>query len=712
MNEFFPSVSLTNAFVFCGLSRNAATLDPARQLNVVVDKLSGEAVAARYLTRSFGTPARWLCAGDAYLSSSVDEWLSVTAETVFNNVPALLRQMVAFDDHLQMRTFVVGHAMTLADLNLWSMITTNLNVYKANKQHFPHVDRLYNFLADEPILAKLGRQYATTTAQAAEPKKQKEKKSSFVPLKNNPVMGKVMTRFPPEPSGYLHIGHAKALVLNAFYADQYKGQLRIRFDDTNPSKEKVEFEESILEDLATMGIEVDKKFHSYTSQHFDTILKYCDTLIREGKAFCDSQSQEVQKEQRYKREPSPLRDTPVEENLRLWDLMQKGEGEGLNCVVRLKIDPSNNNGSLRDPAIYRCVVDTPHNRTGDKYKVYPLYDFACPIVDSVEGVTHALRSQEYHEHNPLYEFVLQLLKLRFVQIEDFSRLNFQYALLSKRKLQWFVDEGYVSGWDSPAFPTIRGMIRRGLTVAALKSFMTDQGSSKSEVNMDMKHLWARNRTQIDPVAPRHMAVEDEFKVKLTLTNGPSTAAAVVVAKHPKNKDLGEHALVIADQLWLEGEDAALISENEEITLMGWGNCVVKKIERDGDRVAALTGEFNPEGDFKSTKLKVAWVPDVPDAVPVEVQEFDVLITKSKLEKEDKFEDFVNKKIVYSSMYLGSPTLRTAPKGETLQLQRRGYFKVDSALQEGKDSKAAVLIHVPDGHGKYVLSTAFSRAKGL
>jgi tRNA synthetases class I (E and Q), catalytic domain/tRNA synthetases class I (E and Q), anti-codon binding domain len=321
-------------------------------------------------------------------------------------------------------------------------------------------------------------------------------------------------------------------------------------------------------------------------------------------------------------------------------------------VVRLKIDPNNNNGSLRDPSIYRCVVDTLHNRTGDKYKVYPLYDFACPIVDSVEGVTHALRSKEYHEHNPLYEFVLKVLKLRFVQIEDFSRLNFQFTLLSKRKLQWFVDEGHVSGWDSPAFPTIRGMLRRGLSVAALKMFMTEQGSSKSDVNMEIKHLWSRNRVIIDPIAPRHLAVEDEFKVKLTLTNGPTTAAARVISKHPKNKELGEHALMLSSQLWLEGEDTKLMSEGEEITLMGWGNCVVKKIERDGDRVLSLTGEFNPNGDFKATKLKVAWVPAVDDVVPIEMQEFDILITKSKLEKDDKFEDFVNSKIVYKVFFFG------------------------------------------------------------
>jgi glutamyl-tRNA synthetase len=290
-------------------------------------------------------------------------------------------------------------------------------------------------------------------------------------------MGNVVTRFPPEPSGYLHIGHAKAALLNQYFAEQYKGKLIIRFDDTNPSKEKVEFEDSIKEDLKLIGITADAVTH--TSDYFDKIYELALEMIKNGKAYVDDTDQATMREQRMEGIASKSRDLSVEENLKRfeemknatefvsdctcicdgneceWDVKQRCASQGMTCCLRAKISVDNPNKAMRDPVIYRVNV-APHHYTGDKYKVYPTYDFACPIVDSIEGVTHALRTNEYRDRNPQYYWMLDALNLRKPTIWDFSRINFVYTLLSKRKLQWFVDQALVTGWDDPRFPTVRG----------------------------------------------------------------------------------------------------------------------------------------------------------------------------------------------------------------------------------------------------------------
>lgn len=352
---------------------------------------------------------------------------------------------------------------------------------------FTNLVRWYNcILAQYPALSGLlpkrgtGRPVAETSRAIGGPKSNslamsaqaKEKvDGSFDVDLPNAEMGKVCTRFPPEPSGYLHIGHAKAALLNQYFAQKYQGRLIIRFDDTNPSKEKDEYVESILQDLATLGVNGD--IVTYTSDYFPQLMQMCEKVIKEGKAYVDDTEREQMQQERKALIESRCRNQTIEENLKLWKEMIEDTPRGRQCCVRGKLDMSNPNASLRDPVYYRCNP-TPHHRVGSKYKVYPTYDFACPFVDSIEGVTHALRSSEYHDRNDQYYRILDDMQLRRVYIWDFSRLNFVYTLLSKRKLQWFVDNGRVEGWNDPRFPTVQGICRRGLAIEALKQFILSQ----------------------------------------------------------------------------------------------------------------------------------------------------------------------------------------------------------------------------------------------
>lgn len=285
-------------------------------------------------------------------------------------------------------------------------------------------------------------------------------------------MGKVVVRFPPEASGYLHIGHAKAALLNQYYQQAFQGKLIMRFDDTNPAKENVHFEQVILEDLEMLQIKPD--LFTHTSQYFDLMLGYCEQLMKEGKAYVDDTEPEQMKKEREERVESKNRSNPVEKNLQMWQEMLKGTPLGQKCCVRAKIDMSSHNGCMRDPTIYRCKNE-PHPRTGTQYKVYPTYDFACPIVDAIENVTHTLRTMEYHDRDDQFYWFIEALGLRRPYIWEYSRLNMTNTVLSKRKLTWFVESGLVDGWDDPRFPTVRGILRRGMTVDGLKEFIIAQG---------------------------------------------------------------------------------------------------------------------------------------------------------------------------------------------------------------------------------------------
>lgn len=301
----------------------------------------------------------------------------------------------------------------------------------------------------------------------------------------------VITRFPPEPSGYLHIGHAKAALLNDYFAHKkYKGTMILRFDDTNPMKEKQEFEDSIIEDLALLGISPDRTTH--TSDYFQELHDYCVQMLKEGTAYADDTPQEQLRQERMDGIPSKRRDALPEESLAHFKEMQAGTEEGKQWFIRAKISMSDPNKAMRDPVIYRCSPQ-PHHRTGDRWKVYPTYDFCCPIVDSIEGVTHALRTTEYNDRDAQYQWFIKALKLRGVYNWNFSRLNMVRTLLSKRKLTNFVNDGTVRGWDDPRMPTVRGIRRHGMTIPALQEFILRQGPSKNIVLQDWAAFWATNK---------------------------------------------------------------------------------------------------------------------------------------------------------------------------------------------------------------------------
>jgi len=474
----------------------------------------------------------------------------------------------------------------------------------------------------------------------------------------------------------------------------------LRFDDTNPTKENTEFVEMITEDLKTLGIVADKV--TYTSQYFDQIIEYAEKLITEGKGYIDLTPAEQMKEDRTAMKESKYRSNSVEENLRLWKEMKAGTQEGQKCVLRAKIDMTSKNGCMRDPSLFRVVVTPPHHRTGTKYKVYPIYDFACPIVDSLEGVTHALRSNEYHDRDEQYRWVLNALNLAHKPvIEDFSRLNFMFTLLSKRKLQWFVEKGVVDGWNSPAFPTVQGILRRGLTVEALREFILCQGFSKRDNLQGMEKLWSINKQIIDPIIPRFTAVKAEGRVPITLKGGPEVPEHKTVAKHKKNPALGDKIITYSKVVFIEQEDAKVIKEGEEVTLMDWGNVIVRKIHTNGEGVVTgIDADLHLEGDFKKTERKLTWLPDVPDLVPVKLVEFDYLITKEKLDEKDDFTQCVNPNITQVTEALGDPNLRIVKKGDKFQLERRGYFIVDAPhLDFGSSPQPLTLILIPDGRAK-------------
>ncbi|KAL3081910.1 hypothetical protein niasHT_037088 [Heterodera trifolii] len=380
--------------------------------------------------------------------------------------------------------------------------------------------------------------------------KQTRDEGKFVEL-DGAEMGKVVVRFPPEASGYLHIGNAKAALLNQFYRHQFEGRLILRFDDTNPAKEDAHFEKVIEEDLRLLQVEWDKM--SRTSDHFDALLDFCQQLLVAGKAYVDDTEAEQMRKEREERVESRNRGNAVEQNLALWKEMQEGSERGQQCCVRIKMDMKHNNGALRDPTIYRCKSES-HVRHGDKYKVYPTYDFACPIVDSLEGVTHALRTTEYMDRDEQYNTICDSLGLRKPCIWAFARLNMTHTVMSKRKLTWLVEQGLVSGWDDPRMPTVRGIIRRGLTVEGLKQFILAQGGSRSVVTMEWDKVWAFNRKVIDPVAPRYTALENASATLVPVTVRQFVAEECgQVPLHPKKPDGESKEIWFGTDLLVERE---------------------------------------------------------------------------------------------------------------------------------------------------------------
>lgn len=532
--------------------------------------------------------------------------------------------------------------------------------------------------------------------------KQKDQGSFDLKL-DNFKHGEVVTRFPPEPSGYLHIGHAKAVLLNQYFAQKYGGKLIVRFDDTNPVKEDMEYENAIMEDLELLGVRGD--IVSHTSDHFDALIQYAFRLLDQGDAYCDNTPQEQMRKNRFDGTASTCRDASPSENRRIFEAMISGSPDAQQYCLRARMSVDSLNKALRDPVIYRCQVDVPHHITGNRFKVYPTYDFACPIVDSVEGVTHALRTIEYHDRNDQYYWFLDRLNLRKPTIWDYSRLNFVYTLLSKRKLNWFVSQGQVSGWDDPRFPTVRGILRRGLTLSGLKQYILMQGASKNTLLLEWDKLWTLNKKEIDPVAPRYTALLKENIVPVSVDQDPDSPVPLPEEKemplHKKNPSVGTKIVNFSDALYLSQEDAQTLELNEEITLMNWGNVVVTKIDKPSGVVTAISVRLNLKGDFKLTKKKLTWLSQKAKGglIPVQSKDFDFLITKKKLEDDDKFEDFINKNTEMTTHLLGEPAIANLHKGEVIQLERLGFYICDQPRSKDDPNSPLILNLIPDGSAK-------------
>ncbi|OMJ12558.1 putative glutamate-tRNA ligase, cytoplasmic [Smittium culicis] len=631
-----------------------------------------------------------------HISQENSKWVDLALSLNQGNFSSFSSNLDIIEAHLFIRSFISGYSHSISDYSLWAALRASAifqkNLKSNSLQNKPNLLRWYSYISSLAIPKSVLSSYdsATTTEKA------KDQGSFELGLKNL-VDGEVCTRFPPEPSGYLHIGHAKAALLNQHIAKSYNGRLIVRFDDTNPSKEKTEFEETIFEDLKLIGIAPDLVTH--TSDYFDRLQEFAHKLIINGDAYVDDTEQAVMREQRMVGEPSSRRDLPVDENLRVFGEIVMGSEEGQKYCLRAKISVDDKNKAMRDPVIYRVNL-TPHHRTGTIYRAYPLYDFACPIVDSIEGVTHALRSNEYRDRNPLYYWFTEKLSLRQPQICDFSRLNFVYTLLSKRKLQWFVDNGLVSGWDDPRFPTVRGIRRRGLTIEALRQYILMQGASQNQTMLEWDKLWSINKKIINPTAPRFTAIESKDAVLVTLIGEgvPATAELRTLPLNKQNLEIGNKQVLYSSQIYLEQADASSFEPSEEITLMDFGNAFVDVINRTPDNiVTSMTLRLNLSGNVKTTKKKVTWLSaeNFKSDSNAVLMDYDYLINKRKLEDTDEIADNLTKVTEFQIDALVDPTLLNSDVGTIIQLERKGFYIVDKLASQNSDNRVRLIL-IPDG----------------
>lgn len=422
---------------------------------------------------------------------------------------------------------------------------------------------------------------------------------------------------------------------------------------------------------------------SYTSDHFEEIKDFCEFMLKNNYAYCDKTPQKQMQEERMVGTESAYRNNTVEENFRLWHEMQIGSEEGLQTCVRAKADMKNPNKCMRDFVLYRCVA-AEHHRTGTKYKVYPTYDFACPIIDSIEGITHALRTTEFLDRNEQYQWVCAKLGLRCPIIQDFSRLRMQYSLMSKRHLQWFVDNKIVDGWYDPRFPTVQGLMRRGLLIDALKDFIVSQGASRRVNYQEWSKLWALNKQYLEPVSKRfHCVVADHQVFHLEGIDDK----VIEVPLHPKNKAAGTKKVHITKDIIINTNDAEEIKKTnaKKVVLMNIGNFEVKENN---------VFKYLPDDNDFSTPLKLTWLPaDAKQKVTLKY--FGQLVTKAILGPDDDFRDYVNpNSLKQFDAVVQTDFLDYVKQGDIVQLERMGFYFVDKV-----DSEGCVLHYVPEGKKK-------------
>jgi len=523
-------------------------------------------------------------------------------------------------------------------------------------------------------------------------------------LAANKNEGRVHTRFPPEPNGYLHIGHAKSICLNFGVARDYQGLCNLRFDDTNPHKENVEYVEAIKKDVQWLGFDWEDRLY-FASDYFQQLHGYAVELIKKGKAYvCDLSADEIREYRGTLTEPgkaSPNRDRSVEENLDLFARMQAGEFSDGSKVLRAKIDMASPNMNLRDPAIYRIRHGVIHHQTGEEWCIYPMYDFTHCLSDAIEGITHSLCTLEFEDHRPLYNWFLETLETpHHPQQIEFSRLSLQYTVTSKRKLTELVEEGYVHGWDDPRMPTIAGLRRRGYTPGSLRTFCERIGVTKADNTVEMGLLESCIREDLDKNGMRRMAVLHPLKV--VIENYPEEKEEqLTAANHPKDESKGKRNIVFTREVYIDANDfreeasrkfKRLVSGGEvrlrnayvircdEVIKDEHGNIIELRCSYDPDTLGA-----NPEG--RKVKGVIHWV-SAQHALPAEIRLYDRLFNHPAPDaaKDGKdFKEHLNPDSLHTlTRCFVEPSLAEAAPGERFQFEREGYFCVDTGdSSEGK-----------------------------
>ena len=511
--------------------------------------------------------------------------------------------------------------------------------------------------------------------------------------------GRIATRFPPEPNGYLHIGHAKSICLNFGIAEDYRGTCNLRFDDTNPHKENIEYVEAIMEDVRWLGYDWDGRLF-YASDYFEQLYEYAVELIHNGKAYvCDLRTEQIREYRGTLTEPgkdSPYHNRSVDESLDLFKRMRAGEFEDGARVLRARIDMASPNINLRDPILYRIRHGVIHHQTGEEWCIYPMYDFTHPVSDALEGITHSICTLEFEDHRPLYDWVLDNVSVPcHPQQIEFSRLNLEYTVMSKRRLTELVEDGYVEGWDDPRMPTIAGLRRRGFTPASIRDFCERIGVSKSENTVEMGMLEYCIREDLNTRAPRRMAVLHPLRV--VLTNYPQNRTEELqVPNHPQNESMGSRSLAFCRELYIDGDDFRETAPGKFKRLVAGGEVRLRNayVIRCDEVIKDVDGEVielhctydpatlgaNPEG--RKVKGVIHWV-SARHGVEAEVRLYDRLFTRPDPDAasgDGDFKDFLNADSLRTlTGCIVEPSLATAGTGETVQFEREGYFCIDPVL---------------------------------
>ncbi|MEI8627254.1 glutamine--tRNA ligase [Vibrio sp. M60_M70] len=512
----------------------------------------------------------------------------------------------------------------------------------------------------------------------------------------------VHTRFPPEPNGYLHIGHAKSICLNFGIAQDYQGQCNLRFDDTNPEKEDIEYVESIKKDVNWLGFEWSGEV-CYSSNYFDKLYEYAIELINKGLAYVDELSPEQIREYRgtlkAPGKPSPYRDRSVEENLALFEKMRAGEFEEGKACLRAKIDMGSSFMVMRDPVLYRVRFAT-HHQTGDKWCIYPMYDFTHCISDALEGITHSICTLEFMDNRRLYDWVLDNITIESRPHQyEFSRLNLEYTVMSKRKLNQLVTETLVNGWDDPRMPTVSGLRRRGFTPASIREFCKRIGVTKQENMIEFSSLESCIRDDLNENAPRAMAVLDP--VKVVIENFEEGAVEnLTVANHPNKPEMGVREVPFTRELWIEREDFREEANKKykrlvlgkEVRLRGAYVIKAERVEKDAEgNITTIFCSYDADtlgknpADGRKVKGVIHWV-SADKALPAEIRLYDRLFTVPNPGAAEDFASTINPESLVVINGFVEPSLASAVAEKGYQFERMGYFCADS-----KDSSADKLV---------------------